>query len=466
MHKKIKLLYVSAEIAPYATTGGLGEVAKSFPEALQQAGEIEVRRVMPLHKSMVRKMNYMTDFPVAMGRDYETCIVKRDSQQKDMVTYFIENDRYFYRDNIYGYEDDGIRYFFFCRAIVEFLKNSAYSPDIVHTNDWHTGFLPLLLKKELPQIKSVYTIHNICYQGFVPAEYLSDMLSLREQYDLGWPEWLNFMKAGIGYSDLLTTVSKGHAEELCQPAFSYGMAPYLEQREKGIVGIRNGIDTTQYNPGLEGDVPFPYDRDHLELKQKNKEALCRDYGITEASGPLVAMVTRLDYSKGIDLVLRAISRLDFSRLRLVILGSGSPEYQKRLEEIAEGYQGSIAVDGQYTLQKAKQLYAAADLYLMPSLFEPCGLGQLYAMRYGAIPIVNPVGGLKDTVVDNEEEPDRHTGFYMEEWNEESLIKALHRAIAAYDTPRWKQYQRNCMDYDSSWKRSMEEYLKYYSALLS
>jgi len=466
MKKKIKLLYISSEIIPYAATGGLGEVAKSLPKVLVQTGEIEVRRVMPLYKSIERTMKYVTDFPVAIGKDYETCVVKTDPQGKDLPTYFIENDRYFYRDSIYGYEDDGIRYFFFCKAVIELLKRVPYQPDIVHTNDWHTGFLPLLLKKEFPGIKSVYTIHNISYQGFVPAAYLSNVTSVKEQYELGWPEWLNFMKAGISYSDLLTTVSPGYCEEICQSAFGYGMTPYIAKRENGIVGILNGIDTDQYDPSLEGGLEFPYDRDHLERKQKNKAVLRQEYGLPDEDKPLVAIVTRLDYSKGIDTLIRAISYFDFNQFQLIILGTGSPNYQELLASIAEEYVENIVVDFHYSQEQAKKIYAAADIYLMPSLFEPCGLGQLYAMRYGVIPIVNPVGGLKDTVVDDETNPKKHTGFYMEEWSGEALNKALIRAIVTYHSPSWEQYQKNCMDYDSSWKRSVIEYMKYYRELLS
>lgn len=466
MEKKLKLLYISSEITPYAATGGLGEVAKGFPEALLMTEGIEICRVMPLYKSVEGALTYVTDFPVAMGEGYETCVVKKDTGRKDIITYFIENDRYFYRDRIYGYEDDGYRYFFFCKAVTELLNRISYHPDIIHTNDWHTGFLPLFLKKEFPKIKSVFTIHNICYQGYIPADYLSDVISLKEKYILGWPEWLNFMKAGILYSDLLTTVSRGYAEEICQPAFSYGMTPYLMKRRKDFVGIPNGIDTSLYDPSLKGELEYPYDSDHPELKQQNKEALCREYSLSKPEKPLVAMITRLDYAKGIDTVIQAISYFDFRKFNLVILGTGSSEYQELLTSFTEGYKGSVALDYQYSPKQARQIYAAADIYLMPSLFEPCGLGQLYAMRYGAIPIVNPVGGLKDTVTDDEANPEKHTGFYMEEWSGEALNKALNRAIAAYDSPVWKQYRKNCMEYDSSWKRSIDEYLKYYQALLS
>ncbi len=463
--KKVKLLYVSAEISPYANTGGLGEVGRSFPAALAQTEGYEVRRVMPMHKSIERSMKYVADFPVAVDQEYETCIVKTDGSDKKLKTYFIDNDRYFYRDNLYGYEDDGHRYFFFCKAIVEMLKNLSYRPDIVHTNDWHCGFLPLLLKKEFPTIKTVYTIHNISYHGFVPSSCLSGLLTMKEQYLLGWPEWLNFMKAGIIYADLLTTVSPGYCEEIKQAEYGCGMTPLIDQRENTIVGILNGVDTEQYDPMAEGELEYPYDSKNPESKRKNRSWLREHYKLPEDDRPLVAMITRLDYSKGIDVLLKAISYFDFKRFQLIVLGSGNPYYQGLLANVTAGYPESMAVDFDYSAGMAKRIYAGADIYLMPSLFEPCGLGQLYAMRYGAVPIVNPVGGLKDTVFEDDEHPKKATGFYMKEWSGQALNDALNRALAAYQSPDWFSIVKNCMKYNSTWKRSVEEYLNYYDALL-
>jgi len=461
MKRIIKILYVTAEIAPYANAGGLGEVGRSFPKALLEEDDIEVRRVMPLHKSVDRSMKYLIDYPVEMEKGYETCVVKTDPQSIEIPTYFIENDRYFNRDNIYTYEDDGFRYFFFCKAVIEMLKNIPYKPDIIHTNDWHTGFLPMLLKKEFPDIKSVYTIHNISYHGFIPLSYVSGFLSIKEQYQLGWPEWLNFMKAGILYSDLLTTVSPGYCEEIKQPEFACGMDSLIEQRQNGMVGILNGIDTEAYDPMLEGVLNYPYNNTSWELKKKNRSALRDEYGLLDMDIPLVAMITRLDYAKGIELLFKAISYFDFSKFQLILLGSGNPYYQGLLSSIAAGYPNSIVVEFRYSEVLAKKIYAAADIYLMPSLFEPCGLGQLYAMRYGAVPVVNPVGGLKDTVLDDAKKPEESTGFYMEEWSGEALYKAIVRAVNTYHTPLWNTYIENCMKYDSTWKCSVATYKKYY-----
>ncbi len=465
MKRKIKILYVAAEISPYANAGGLGEVGRSFPKALVETGDFEVRRVMPLYKSIDQTMRYLDDFPVAMDQGYETCVLKTDPQSKDIPTYFIENDRYFYRDNIYAYEDDGFRFFFFCKAVIEMLKKIPYKPDIIHTNDWHNGFLTVIIKKEFPYIKSVFTVHNISYHGFIPSSYLSGILSMAEQYQLGWPEWLNFMKAGILYSDLLTTVSAGYCEEIRRPELGCGMTVLVDQRPNKMIGILNGIDTESYDPKHEGGLEFPFDCSSLEQKKKNRSSLRLKYGLPDTEQPLLAMITRLDYTKGIDILIKAISYFNLSKFQLIILGSGNLNYQELLENIAAEHPQSIAVEFRYSAALAKRIYAAADIYLMPSLFEPCGLGQLYAMRYGAIPVVNPVGGLKDTVQDDEMNPPRSTGFYMKEWSGEALNNAVERAVKMYGSPLWNTYIKNCMKYDSSWKQSVVEYKTYYEALL-
>lgn len=465
VNQKIKVLYIAAEISPYANAGGLGEVGRSFPKALSETPEIEVKRVMPLHKTVNCKLHYVTDFPVPMEPGFETCVLKKSEDSNGIETYFIGNDRYFYRDNIYGYEDDGFRYFFFCRAVLQMLKHVKYKPDIVHVNDWHTGFLPLLIKKEFPKIKTVYTIHNISYHGFIPASLLEGVLSVPELFRLGWPEWLNFMKAGIVYSDLLTTVSTGYCQEIRQPEFSCGMASLIEQRTNEIVGILDGIDTESYDPYHDGVLAYPYNEENTLQKKKNRTELRLAYGLPDTEVPLVAMITRLEYSKGIELVFNALKRMEMNTFQLIILGTGNPYYQGMLAGIAAEYPECIIADFNYTSVAAKKIYGAADIYLMPSQNEPCGLGQLYAMRYGAVPIVNPVGGLKCTVTEDKKDWTKSSGFYMEEWSEEALSITLKRAITTYHTLDWAQYIKNCMKFDSSWNRSVSEYLLFYKNML-
>lgn len=465
MKRKIKLLYVSAEISPYANAGGLGEVGRSLPKALMETGNYEVRRVMPLYQVVKCKLNYITDFTVQMDQGFETCVLKKDSNDMDITTYFITNDRYYFRENIYSYNDDGFRFFFFCKAVVEMLKHISFQPDIIHTNDWHTGFLPLLLKKEFPNIKTVYTIHNISYHGFIPDSYLNGYLKEEEKTKLGYPEWLNFMMAGIIYSDLVTTVSPGYAEEIQIPEQSFAMASMIKERRNGIIGILNGIDTKVYNPNTEEEIPYPYTADCMERKKMNRTRLRESYGLPDNDIPLLAMVTRLDETKGIDLLLKAVSLIELSTFQLIILGSGKPYYQRILSLLSTANADKIVVDFNYSEALAKKIYAAADIYLMPSQLEPCGLGQMYSMRYGAVPIVNPVGGLKDTVIACEQEVKNATGFYMEEWSDKALAKAIRKAIKIYHTKEWKNLVINGMRQEFTWERSVTVYHKYYEELL-
>jgi starch synthase len=465
LKRKIKILYVTAEITPYANAGGLGEVGRSFPKALAETDRYEIRRVMPLYKSISHKLRYVTDFPVPMDHGYDTCVIKKEVDRKEVDTYFIQNSRFFYRDSIYGYEDDGFRFFFFCMAVVEMMKHMSYKPDIVQLNDWHTGFLPLLIKKEFPNIKTIYTIHNITYHGFIPASYLEGIVPEGELKKLGYPDWLNFMKAGILYADVLTTVSPGYAEEVKKPEVSGDLFYYLEERYNELVGITNGIDFVQYDPEKDGVLTYPYSAVNPEEKKRNRTELRSRYGLPDLEVPLIAMVTRLEQAKGIDLVIHAIKQMDLSSFQLIILGSGNSYYQEILADISAKYPKQVAVDFNYREDTAIRIYGAADIYLMPSQAEPCGLGQLYAMRYGAVPIVNPVGGLRDTVTDERDNLAKATGFYMPEWSGEALYLTMTRAIEAYHRPEWNSYINNCMNYNSSWSKRVVEYIKLYDSML-
>lgn len=479
MKRKIRVLYVAAEISPYAQAGGLGEVASSLPKAIASACDIEVRRVMPDHKGILLKKSYVKDFPVPMGDNFETCVLKAAKDDYGIQTYFIGSHRYFYRDSIYSQNDDGLRFLFFCRAVVEMIKRISFKPDIVHLNDWHTGFLAFQIKKELPKIKVVYTVHNINYQGFVPADIIQDMtakglVSKGELFELGWPEWLNFMKAGIIYADKVTTVSPSYSEEMQIPPNSGGMDKLFVKRGDEVRGILNGIDIAIYDPSDTKSVPYPYTVENLSHKLRNRHALREEYNLPNKDVPLVSMITRIDASKGIDLVCRVLGQ-GIDTFQLLIVGSGNKYFEGILRELANKYPDNIVYVSEYSLALARKLYAASDIYLMPSMYEPCGLGQLYAMRYGAVPVVNPVGGLKDTVVDYKDNTGRSslgtgfhslgTGFHMAEYSEKGLVHALERAVRAYYTPEWQLIVQRCMSLDYSWGKSAQEYYELYSEIL-
>jgi starch synthase len=467
MKRKLRVLYVTAEIAPYAQAGGLGEVGASLPKALADTGEVEVRRVMPLYKETKGRKRYLKDFPVPMGDGFETCILKTDPDYKDkgIFTWFIGNDRYYYRDSIYSQEDDGFRFFFFCKAVIEMLKNVSWQPDILHLNDWHTGFLPLLARHDLPGVKTVFTIHNVSYHGFIPASLVRGLVSDKELFQLGWPDWLNFMKAAIIYSDRVTTVSPTYSQEI-QQAGGSGMEPYLKLKQHGVLGILNGIDTTIYNPSRDGVQPYPYEgKKAQENKRKNRTALRKEYGLPDKDIPLVSMISRLIPEKGIDLVAKALQKMDGDAFQLILMGSGNVYYEGLLAGLAKEYPENLVLIPEYSLDLARKIYGASDIYLMPSRYEPCGIGQLYALRYGAVPVVHPVGGLRDTIVDAGQDPKSANGFYMTEWSSQGLINALEKAVHTYHTPQWAAYINNGMSVDSSWKNRVTDYIKLYREML-
>ncbi|NLC44868.1 MAG: glycosyltransferase [Clostridiales bacterium] len=475
MKKKLKVLFVTAESAPYAQVGGLGEVSYALPQALFN-NDVEVRRVMPLYKEYKGRTRYIKDFPVPTeDGKFESCIVKTDPDNKEVPSWFISNHRYFYRDSIYSQEDDGFRFFFFCRAVVEMLKLSSWKPNVIHLNDWHTAFLALLVKRELPEIKTVFTIHNISYDGFIPPSFLDGILSDREKLSLGWPDWLSFMKAGILYADKLTTVSPTYSMEIQQVGSGNQMQPYLQQRQDKITGILNGIDWISYSPKDDGVQPYSFDNKSWKVnKKKNRSALREELNLPDMDIPLISMISRLQTEKGIDLVIKAFQKLNWESFQIIIMGSGNLYYEGLLSSLSSEYPENVVFLPEYSHDLARKIYGASDIYLMPSQYEPCGIGQLYAMRYGAVPVVNPVGGLRDTVVDaGHTSKDRSmdvvrrktTGFYLEEWTDKSLVSALERAINTYNTSTWTSYVNNCMRYNSSWQQRVDDYIFLYRQLM-
>lgn len=461
MRRKLRVLYVTAECAPYAKAGGLGEVSAALPKALS-LNNVDIRRVLPLHRGTSCDLKYKCDFSVKMGDKFETCIVKTDATEKDVPAYFVANDYYFNRDDIYKFYDDGERFLFLCKAVVEMLKHIPFKPDIIHCNDWHTGFLPLLLKKEGFKGKTIYTIHNLKYQGCIGADYFEN-LTEDEMKELGYPGCLNFMSAGLLHSDYITTVSESYAKEMLSQGF--GMDDILSKRTSNIRGILNGIDDEKYDPSKEGDLKIPYSIENIDDKKKNKDLLQRELGLEVSNVPLIAAVTRLTEVKGIDIMLEGLLNIN-KPFQFVLLGSGNMYYEKILEEIAGNYMGKIVVNFKYDEDLAKRIYAGSDMFLMPSLYEPCGLGQLYAMRYGSIPIVRHTGGLRDTVVDFNKNPKKGNGFTFEEYSADALVKTVEEAIEVYNTSKWQTIIKNAMTCDWSWKKSAEKYLTLYNELIS
>lgn len=467
MRSRIKILYAVSECRPYAGTGGLGEVAGTLPGMLDQ-NLCDIIRVMPLYRNIDKKLKYKWDFAVKIKDHYETCIIKYDPDSNQVPTYFVCNDRYFNRDSIYGYYDDGERYMFFCRAVLKLLEYIKIKPDIIHCNDWHTGIIPMLVKAYRPDIKTIYTIHNIKYQGAIGGDYIEeDEAKAEEIKDTGYPDMVNFMKSGILFSDMVTTPSPSYAQEILTPEYAYGMDGILRNKKDQIKGILNGIDTNSYDPEKTGDIYKQFNIQNIVPKKENKEMLKRELGLkTEGTEntPLIVSVTRLDDQKGIDLIIQALEvvKKDF---QYVVLGSGNMYYERIFGYLSKAYPGKIAALNEYDELTAKKIYAAGDIYLMPSKYEPGGLSQLYAMRYGCVPVVRSTGGLKDTVADYLKNKQTANGFQFDKYLVSSLVDVLNIALDLYGTKIWTRLVRNAMQSDWSWKRSAAEYEEIYKSIL-
>ncbi|TYO99073.1 glycogen synthase (ADP-glucose) [Geothermobacter ehrlichii] len=475
----MKILFVASEVAPFAKTGGLADVTGSLPRALARMGH-QVAIILPLHR-MVRQRGFPpTDtglrLTVAMGRQREVCGV-RQLDHEGVRVWFIDRPELFERNGLYGeagvdYPDNAQRYGFFCRAVLEALPRLGFQPELIHVHDWQTGLIPLLLATELHStpfyrsIASLLTIHNLAYQGLFEPEVLP-LLGLPEE--LFHPEGiefygkLSFLKAGIFFADRITTVSPTYCQEILTPESGCGFEGILRSRQKRLSGILNGIDPEDWNPAADSAVPYPYAADSLDGKALCKRRLQRELGLPQQAGtPLLAMVTRIDRQKGIDLVLDAWPRLARRPVQLALLGSGDRALSARLQALAAADPDRVAIRLGFDDALARRIYAGADLFLMPSRFEPCGLGQLIALRYGAVPLVRSTGGLADTIFDIDSRPQTGNGFCFEQPTSQALLQAVDRALARFgERTAWRRLVAVCMRQDYSWRRSASRYLDLY-----
>lgn len=460
MKRKIKVLFVTAECFPYAKVGGLGQISESLPKWLFNQN-IDIKRVTPFYRGSDCKVRYKADFPVKINNKYETCIIKTAEKDDDIATYFIVNDYYFNRDKVYSYFDDGERFLFFCKAVLNMLKAIPYKPDIIHCNDWHTGLLPLYLKKESFGGKVIFTIHNLKYQGCIGAEYV-DELSKEEASYLGENNFINFMRSGFAYSDVITTVSDAYSKEIMENSF--GMEDIIREKNIKIKGIINGIDNEKYNPSKEGDLIFPYSIKSIENKKKNKEALQRDLGLEVLDVPLIAVVGRLEEEKGIKLIHDAVLNIK-KPFQFVLLGSKNIYYEQIFTKMQNNMKGKMKAIFEYNEALAKRIYASSDILLMPSLYEPCGISNIIALRYGSIPIVRSTGGLKDTIIDFTFDEKNGNGFCFEEYDSERLLDRINTALELYNTKKWDIIVKNAMKCDNSIEKTAQKYASLYRMVL-
>ena len=475
----MKILYVAAEAVPFAKTGGLADVAGSLPKALKADG-VDVRVIMPkfgkIPEAYRNAMEHVYDgeLPVAWRKKY----VGLDKYELDGVTYyFVDNEEYFNREGFYGYDDDAERFSFFSRAVLDLLQAMDFWPDVIHTNDWHAGLVNVFLKLDhmgdarYERIKTVYTIHNLKYQGVFPKDVMPDVLGLDWKYfnngDLEFYDAVNFMKGGIIYADAITTVSKTYAKEIQYPYFGEHFDGLLRSREQDISGIVNGIDYSVYNPRTDKYIFETYDEESLDRKLDNKIALQKSLGLPERRNvPLIAIVSRLVEPKGMDLVVRMMDEiLQHEDIQLVVLGTGEKRYEDWFKGLAWRYPKKVSVNIYFSNELAQRIYAGADIFLMPSKYEPCGIGQLIALRYGTIPVVRQTGGLKDTVQQYNKYTQEGNGFVFENYNAHEMMYALKRALSFYGNYEiWHKIQLNAVQADYSWKRSAKEYEALYERL--
>ncbi|MEW6108339.1 MAG: glycogen synthase GlgA [Nitrospirota bacterium] len=478
----MRILIATPEAVPYVKTGGLADVTGALLKEFHKKNE-KVSLILPLYSSIKENFKlYKTDksVKITMGGITEVGDIWVSDNSQEPVAYFIDCDELYGRPELYGtsygdYPDNAIRFIFFSKAVVEACVAMNIRPDVIHCNDWQTAMIPLYLKtvygdkNNFTNTATVYTIHNLGYQGVFDA---SDM----KYTDLGWdyftPERLefygrlNFMKAGILYSDLITTVSRTYSREILEPENGFGLDGVLRKRQDDLYGIINGLNYNEWDPLNDALIPSNYGPEDMRGKIKCKRRLLETAGIQDMKAPLCGVITRLTSQKGIDLIYNSIQELMSMGVNLVILGKGDYYYQNLITDMSEKYSGRIFVKIGFDESLAHLIYAGSDFFIMPSKYEPCGLGQLVAMKYGAIPIVRNTGGLADTVQDYNHIFSKGTGFLFSDFTPAAMQDAVKRAICVFtDKKRMKKMTLDAMNEDFSWIRSAEKYLEIYRKAL-
>lgn len=477
----LKVLFVSVEVSPFAKTGGLADVAGSLPKSLVSMG-YDVRIAMPKYQQIKADMSYLTDFPVYIKDRQATCIVregkidfKHDNKDKSVPVYFIDNYHYFNREGIYCYFDDADRFAFFCRAVLDMLPKIDFKPDIIHCNDWHTGPVCMLLGEKYKSypfykdIKTLFTIHNLEYQG----NFSKDVLSL---FDVGEEVFIpekvefygmfSFMKAGLVYTDIINTVSETYAKEIQTEKYGEKLEGLLKSRSKDLYGIVNGIDYDVFNPETDPRITKNYNVKTFKLKKENKYALQKEMGLPKKDVPVIGLISRLTGQKGLNLIMDEIDKIMKNDIQFVLLGAGDEYYETGFKKIRDKYPDKMGVYIGFNAPLAQRIYAASDLFLMPSRFEPCGLGQLFSLRYGTIPIVRSTGGLAETVIDVEQDKEKGNGFCYKDFSSKDMLKTINRALKFYNEKpdEWEEIVKRAMTTDYSWDKSAGKYSELYKKL--
>lgn len=474
--KKMQIVFASAECAPFVKTGGLGDVAGSLPAALVRAGAeviVMVPKYATIKDEYKAQMEHFSDFYVSLGWRNEYCGLEK--LERDGVTYmFIDNERYFARDYPYGFFDDGERFAFFSKAITESLQHlpAGFECDILHCNDWQTALAPVFLREfyqGLPlydRVKTVFSIHNVAFQGQFSDTVMEDILGVAHipaaASQLRCDACsINYMLGALRYADAITTVSPTYANEIQTPEFGEGLDGVLRERSYALQGILNGIDVAGFDPATDKRIAANYTVEDRSGKAVCKAKLQEELGLeVRDDRPLMVMVTRLTRQKGMDLVMYALDRILSGGVQVAVLGTGDRDYEDGLRYFQDKYPGTMAARIEFDPALSQRMYAAADMFLMPSKFEPCGLSQIIAMRYGTLPIVRETGGLKDTVIPYNEFTGEGTGFSFSNFNGDEMGDAVFRAARLFWDNRdaWNQLVTQAMSQDFSWTRSADKYL--------
>ncbi|MED3549050.1 glycogen synthase GlgA [Cytobacillus praedii] len=474
----MKLLFAVSECVPFAKSGGLADVAGALPRELVRQG-VDLRVIMPKYGSIETnikaRMQKKAEYTVEVGWRKQYCGIE-ELEFQGVTYYFVDNEYYFMREELYGYFDDGERFAFFCKAVLDSLSHIDFQPDIIHCHDWHTGMVPFLLRMEYQEkkgyefIQTVFTIHNLLFQGIMPRESLKELFGLQEKYDhvdyLEFYGCISFMKGAIVAADKITTVSPTYKSEIQTSVYGEKLHELLQSRSCDLVGILNGIDMELYNPEKDPSLFKNYSWKDLTNKRVNKEHLQERLGLPiKAKTPIIAMVTRLTEQKGIDLVKHVFHELIAEDIQFIILGSGDDEYEHFFRQMEAAYPNKCKAYIGFDEGLAHEVYAGADLFLMPSRFEPCGLGQMIAMRYGTVPIVRETGGLNDTVNSFNELSGQGNGFSFSQYNAHDMLFTIERALSFYrDDACWINIVQNAMAMDYSWAQSAVKYKHLYCRL--
>lgn len=481
----LRILFASSEVAPFAKTGGLADVSGSLPTALASLGH-RVAVVMPMYRSVkegdhdIKQHDKFLTLP--LKRQRQTVRVYTTTMSKDIPIYFIQREELFDRSNLYGtsegdYFDNPERFIFFSRSVVELSRLIGFKPNVIHCHDWQTSLVPVYLKslyKNDPYFKNmrtVFTIHNLAYQGVFPKEYMSISELPMELFSIGGLEYygkMNFMKGGIVFSDSITTVSAKYAQEIQTPEYGYGMDGVLKNRRQDLYGILNGVDYSLWNPVSDPHIASNYDEKDISGKKKCKDELIQIYGLKGSDEfPIIGMISRLADQKGFDILAEAIDQLLELNLCLVILGTGDSKYEKQFAALAKIHPGHLGVKIAFDNALAHKIEAGSDMFLMPSKYEPCGLNQMYSLKYGTIPVVRATGGLDDTIKEFDPETGKGTGFKFNAYSSKELIKAVKRAVYLYRNKLlWAKLVKNAMKQDFSWQKSALKFEEVYKKALA